>query len=203
MLKDLLKENKDLRRLFGKKEIEIMIKQIEGSALTQSEKNRLSRDIRPKLEVISKIAEFGDDFELKKNQDSKKMIEKAVETILHDEMRGNIKAILLFGSFASGSYTQRSDIDICVIFREEISLREAVEFRIRISGELPEKIDVQVLNALPWKVRKEIAKNHVVLYNAKDYDNVSFVLQQIKSNEYEIRMRKIFGNKHEQDTRQN
>lgn len=197
MFKQFLKENEDVRRLFGKKEIEIMLKQIAGITLTQSEKNRLSRDIRPKLEVVSKLAEFKDDFALAKNQENKKLIGKAVDAILLDEMSDRIKAILLFGSFADKTFTPRSDIDICVVFREEISLKEATEFRMRVSGELTEKIDVQVFNTLPWKVRKEIAKSHVILYNAKDYDNLNFILQEIKSNEYEARMKKIFGDKHE------
>ena len=42
-------------KIFGKKEIEINRKQLNGERLTQSEKNRLSRDIRQKLNFIEKL----------------------------------------------------------------------------------------------------------------------------------------------------
>lgn len=192
-LNNLLRHNKDARKIFGKKELEIIMKQLEGIKLTQSEKNRLSRDIRPKLEFIKEIAEFKDEFNLEKNQDNKKIIQKAVDIILKDESSRNIKVILLFGSFSDNSFTKNSDIDICVVFRESISLKKATEFRIRISGELPKKVDIQVFNVLPQKIKKEIARNHKVLYYEKDYDNIDFSIRYLKDEDYSIRMNKIFG----------
>ena len=60
MLIEFLKTNRNARRIFGKRELEIMIQQLDGLQLKQSEKNRLSRDIKPKLEFIKEIAEFRD-----------------------------------------------------------------------------------------------------------------------------------------------
>ncbi len=148
-----------------------MLKQLEGLQLKQSEKNRLSRYIRPKFEFIKDAAKFEDEFKLRKSQDNRKMIERALGVILNDEFSDKIKAVLLFGSFADNSFTKRSDIDICVIFKEDMSVREATRFRIRVSGQLPEKIDVQIFNTLPQKVKREIARNHKVLYKDKGYDN--------------------------------
>lgn len=93
-----------------------------------------------------------------------KIIKDAVEVILQDKLGNEVKAILLFGSFADGTFTPRSDIDICVVFRRDISLKEATQFRIRVSGQLPEKVDIQVFDVLPRKVRREIVRNHKVLY---------------------------------------
>lgn len=191
-LKEFLKSNKNARKIFGNKELEIVFKQLDGITLTQSEKNRLSRDIRPKLEFIKQISNFKGEFKLKKKQEIKKKIEKAVNVILNDELKNNIKAILLFGSFADNSFTKRSDIDICVVFRK-INLKDATEFRIRVSGELPEKVDVQVFNILPQKVKKDIARNHKVLYKDKDYDNINFSIKYLKDDDFFIRMNKIFG----------
>ena len=193
MLKDYLKLSQKARRIFGKRELEIMTKQLDGMLLTQSERNRLSRDIKPKLEAIEGMAEFKNEFKLKKNQDNKRLIEKAVKIILNDKFANNIKAVLLFGSFADNSFTKSSDVDICVVFRTELSIKEATEFRIRISGQLPEKIDIQVFNILPQKVKREIAVNHNVLYKNNDYDNVGFSIRYLKDNDYFIRMHKIFG----------
>lgn len=62
----LLKENENARKIFGKRELKIIEKQLFGINLTQSEKNRLSRDIRRKLEFIREAVKFSDEFELKK-----------------------------------------------------------------------------------------------------------------------------------------
>ena len=191
-LKEFLRSNKNARKVFGKKEIEIVLKQLDGVTLTQSEKNRLSRDIRPKLMLIKEISKFGDEFELKKDADSLRLADKAAQLILHDELRDRIKAILLFGSHVRGVVTKRSDIDICAIFTD-ISLREATKFRIRIMAELPEKVDVQVFNILPQKIKREIARSHKVLYKNKDFDNINFSVKYMKDEDYFIRMDKIFG----------
>jgi len=190
-LKEFLMENKNARMVFGKKEIDIIIKQLNGMPLTQSERNRISRDIKPKFELIKNISGFQDEFKLEKNQDNKKIIKKTVEVILKDELSDNIKAILLFGSFADNTFTNQSDIDICVVFRKDLSLKEATKFMIRLSGQFSEKIDIQVFNILPQKIKREIARNHKVLYSAKNYDNLNFSIRYLKDEDYFIRANKI------------
>lgn len=192
-LKNFLKSNRDVRKIFGKKEIEIILKQLDGLKLTQSEKNRLSRDIKPKLEFIKRINSFKDEFQLRKNQNNKRLIEEAVNVILNDKLKEGIKAILLFGSFADNSYIFRSDIDICVIFKKDLSLDEATRFRIRIAGEVSEKVDIQVFNILPQKIKRDIARNHKVIYKDKTYDNIDFTVRYLKDEDYFIRMEKIMG----------
>ncbi len=187
-----LKNNEKARKIFGKKELEIIEKQVKGDKLTQSEKNRLSRDIRPKLELIGELSGFKDEFQLKKNQQNKELIQRAVKLILADEFKENIRAILLFGSFADNTFTFRSDIDICVIFKS-ITFNEATKFRIRILGELPDKMDIQVFNTLPQKIKRDIARNHKVLYKSNDYDDSCFTILHLKDDDYFIRSRKIFA----------
>ena len=191
-LKEILKLNKDARKVFGKKEIEIILKQIDGITLTQSEKNRLSRDIRPKLRFIKEISKIEDDFELKKDADNLKLIDKAVQLILKDELKNRIKVILLFGSHVKGMVTKRSDIDICVVF-SDITLKEATKFRIRISGEFTEKVDIQVFNVLPQKIKRSIARNHKILYKIEGFDNLAFTIRYLKDEDYFIRMNRIMG----------
>ncbi len=193
MLKEFLEGNADARKVFGKKELQIILKQLDGAGLTQSERNRLSRDIKPKLEFIREAAGFKDEFELKKNQNNKRIIEKAVSVILKDRLKDEIDAILLFGSFADNSFTSMSDIDICVVFRKDLSLSDATRFRIRTAGQLPDKVDIQVFNALPQKIKKEIAANHKILHRSSDYDNINFSIKHLKEEDYFIRMREVFG----------
>ncbi len=161
-----LKRNELSRKVFGERELKIIEKQLQGIALTQSEKNRLSRDIRPKFEFISKCINFEEEFKLKKGAINKKLVEEAVEVILEDKLRKKIKKILLFGSMIENKMTVRSDIDIAVEFKK-INLKEATSFRIRISGKINDKVDVQVFNVLPEKIKKEIKEKHKLLYEGK------------------------------------
>lgn len=192
LLSKFLKHNKNARKIFGKKELEIIFKQLDGLPLKQSERNRLSRDIRPKLEFIREVSKFEDEFELKKDQDAKKVIDGAVNLILQDKLKDKIEAILLFGSHAKGVVTRRSDIDICVVFTG-ISLEEATRFRIRISGEFSEKMDIQVFNILPQKIKRAIAGNHKILYKSRDFDNISFTTRYLKDEDFFLRLNRIMG----------
>jgi len=67
-----LRESENARKVFGKRELKIIEKQLFGVGLTQSEKNRLSRDIRKKFEFISKASRFEEEFKLKKGIEIKK-----------------------------------------------------------------------------------------------------------------------------------
>lgn len=192
LLSEFLRQNKSARRIFGKKELEIILKQLDGLPLTQSERNRLSRDIKPKLDFIKEVSKFENEFELKKDADNLKLINKAVQLILQDKLRDRIKAILLFGSHVKGTVTKRSDIDICVVFTG-IDLEEATKFRIRILGNFSTKVDIQVFNILPQKIKRSIARNHKVLYKREDYDNTNFTIKYLKDDDYFIRMKKVFG----------
>ena len=72
---EFLKLNKDARKVFGERELKIIEKQLYGINLTQSEKNRLSRDIRKKLDFIKEAARFSDEFKLKKAGIIKSIVE--------------------------------------------------------------------------------------------------------------------------------
>lgn len=192
LLSEFLKQNKNARRIFGRKEIEIMLKQLDGLPLTQSERNRLSRDIKPKLELIREVSKFENEFELKKDQDAKKIIDKAVKIILQDKLKDKIEAILLFGSRVSGIVTPRSDIDICVVF-DKIEREDADKFRIRILGNFSTKVDIQVFNLLPQKIKRSIAGSHKILYKKEDFDNNLFSIKYLKDEDFFIRTRRILG----------
>ena len=139
------------------------------------------------------MSEFKEEFKLKSNQENKKIIETAVSAALCDELGENIDSILLFGSFADNSFNPHSDIDICAVFKKGISAKDAALFRIRVSGELPEKVDVQVFNTLPSKIKKSIALNHKVLYKGGVHDTTEFLMKHSQDRGYFTRMEKIFG----------
>lgn len=151
----------EMRKIFGKREIKIIEKQLKGIKLTQSEKNRLSRDIRKKLDAVIKLSANSEEFKLKKGAETEKLIQRVKEIILNDKLKTEIKRIILFGSYVSNEFTYRSDVDIAVEFNE-ISQKEASLFRIRILAECPKIIDIQVYNILSKKIQKEILKGKIL-----------------------------------------
>ncbi|MAG01720.1 hypothetical protein CMI42_00105 [Candidatus Pacearchaeota archaeon] len=162
-LLDSLKADKDSRKIFGSKELKIIEKQLMGIKLTQSEKNRLSRDIRKKLRFIKEINKFNKEFGLKKGKIVRNIIEDTINIIKEDHSFRKIKKILLFGSYATNEAIFRSDIDIAIEF-DKIDLKEATKFRIRISKITSNKVDIQVYNILPKRLKESIIKHHKILY---------------------------------------
>jgi predicted nucleotidyltransferase len=160
-----LKNNKYTRKIFGERELKIIEKQLQGVSLTQSEKNRLSRDIRKKFEFIKGANRFSEEFELKKGSIIKELIEQKRQEILDSKYFPKIKNIKLFGSTVDNQRTFRSDIDISVEF-DEINIKEATEFRIKMSHN--RDIDVQVYNILPDKIKKQVNEKGRILYERKN-----------------------------------
>ncbi len=169
-IEELLK-GKNSRKIFGEAEIRIIKKQINNIALTQSEKNRLSRDIRPKVEFMREAdIELKD---LKKGSKIKKIIEKSKEIILKNSEE-KVEAILLFGSHAKGEANWRSDIDLCVLFKNRKDTKEATRFRKKMAGLLNSKIDVQVFSTLPMKVKRDLMRKHRIVFQSREFDNIKF-----------------------------
>ena len=162
-LLNFLKSNKNTRKIFGKRELRIIEKQIFGVNLTQSEKNRLSRDIRKKFEFIKEIATLSGEFKLKKGSEIKKMIKEAKEVILKDPLFKKIRKIILYGSTVENKLTLKSDIDIAIKFLD-INLKEATVFRKRILGRVNPRIDIQIYNHLPNKIKREIENKGKIVY---------------------------------------
>ena len=161
-----LKTDKNARKVFGQRELKIIEKQLLGINLSQSEKNRLSRDIRKKLEFIESIAPFKDDFKLKKGAMIKDIIEEAKEAILNDSLSPKVQQIILFGSAVRNELSFRSDIDIAVKFTA-ISQKEALIFRKRVLGKVPDRVDIQIFNHLPDKIKIIINKEGRIIFNSK------------------------------------
>ncbi len=161
---NFLKMNNDSRKIFGKKELLIIEKQLFGIKLTQSEKNRLSRDIRRKLKFIRDIGPFKKDFRLDKGIEIKRIIDSTLRFILEDFLAKKIKRIILFGSVINNKLTFRSDIDIAVEFRK-INLKQATLFRKRILGKASNIVDLQVFNFLPMKIKKEVEMGRLLYEN--------------------------------------
>ncbi|MEK6844910.1 MAG: nucleotidyltransferase domain-containing protein, partial [Nanoarchaeota archaeon] len=136
---------------------------VNGINLSQSEKNRLSRDIRKKFQFIKEASNFKDEFDLKKSNLINLMIKEVKEVILENPLRNKIKKIILFGSVVENKLTIKSDIDIAVEF-SEITKKQAFDFRKNILGKVSDKLDIQIFNFLPEKIKNSILKKYKILY---------------------------------------
>jgi len=162
-----IKKDQNIRRIFGKRELVIIAKQLLGVKLTKSETTRLSRDIRKKFLAIESLSNFKNEFNLKKGAEIRDKIEEAKEIISETKFFTKIKRIILFGSAVENKLTLNSDIDIAVDFNN-ISKTEAILFRKEVLGKLNDKIDVQVYNILPRKLKLEINEKGRIIYEQKN-----------------------------------
>lgn len=159
---ELVKNDGEMRRLFGEQELRIIERQLFGVRLSPSERTRLSRDIRPKFKVVSKLANFTGEFSLKKAQEIKFLLKEAKEIILEESLL-KVKKIFVFGSYVENNMRLNSDIDVAVEF-SQISQKVASRFKLRMVGRLNKKIQISVFNVLPKKIKEEVITKGKVIY---------------------------------------
>ena len=164
---DIINRKNDLRKIFGERELVIIKKQLLGVKLSRSEKTRLSRDIKRKLNAVKEISRFSSDFELKKGSEIKKIIEETKDIILENKMFSRIKKIFLFGSIMENNLTLNSDIDVAVELTNA-SKDDFNKFRREIMGKINERVDLKVFNILPKKIKDEILSKGKILYEKKN-----------------------------------
>lgn len=166
-LLELIKNEKEMRSLFGKQELLIIEKQILGVSLKPSEKTRLSRDIRKKFRAIKSLSQFAEEFNLKQGSEIQEIIEDTKKIILDTKYFSKIKRIVVFGSTIEKTRTLLSDVDIAVEFIE-IERKEAPRFRVHVLSLADKNVDIQVYNFLPEKIKKQIDENGKTIYQKQN-----------------------------------
>ena len=107
----------------------------------------------------------------------KKMKEQLLDVL--KEVIPYVKGILIYGSFIKGYADVNSDIDICVIQKDEgkegedLNLKELYKKILRVSAN--KRYDIVIFNVIPWYLRGEILENNEVLY-AENADELDFWL---------------------------
>jgi predicted nucleotidyltransferase len=164
-LLELVRKDREMRRIFGEQELKIIEKQLLGVQLSASEKTRLSRDIKPKFLIVENLSNYTKEFSLKKAQEIKFLIEEAKEIILEQKYR-NLKKIYVFGSYTENKLRFDSDIDVALEF-SSIELKEASKIKFELQGKVNKKIQINIFNTLPDKIKSEILNKGRVIY---EYD---------------------------------
>lgn len=152
-------KNPQMRKLFGKKEIAIIQKQLFGILLTPSEQTILSRDIRKKFLAVKELCSCQEDFSLKKGILPARVVQKVKDRVLNSVYGKKIRKIIWFGSFVSGCVTFNSDIDLSVEF-DNIGLKDSLKFRAFASEE--DILDVLVYNHIPEKLKREVDNGRII-----------------------------------------
>lgn len=98
-------------------------------------------------------------------------LEKLIRNLKKDfrEFAAECIGILLYGSYAKGENTKRSDVDVCIV-------RPSKQTVNRILNRLGGKYDIRVFEELPLYVRIDIVRSHVRIY-AKDEIDFYFYKQ--------------------------
>ena len=130
------------------------------------EEGFLNKEILGKIWRISCNQNHDYNFTYKISWNLTLVLESFILKAVHDILR-NPKAVILFGSYRKGDDNEKSDIDIAVEFGN-INKKDASLFRVHVLGRVNDKIDVQVYDVLPEKIKKEIDKNGRIIYERKN-----------------------------------
>ncbi len=90
-------------------------------------------------------------------------------------LKDEIFAVILYGSYAVGKQTPRSDIDICIVVgshKKEV-LDKVFKKILLICGE-SEKYDIKMFEEMPLKLKIEVLSEGIVLY-AKEEKELDFI----------------------------
>ncbi|MBD3211829.1 MAG: hypothetical protein GF311_04400 [Candidatus Lokiarchaeota archaeon] len=85
----------------------------------------------------------------------------------------DILGILLFGSYAKETQTNRSDIDICVVAPNEdpVRLISLILQNINVNSK---NYDIRIFQELPLYLKIRIIQNGIVIYSPDKYDLYEF-----------------------------
>ena len=99
-----------------------------------------------------------------------------VKNIRKLDIKKKVRFIALFGSYAKGNATKRSDIDLAIYY--DGNEKERFNFRILVSGSLGDKYDIQIFQDLPLYVKQEIFKYGKFIYgeHSKEMYETNFLV---------------------------
>ena len=80
--------------------------------------------------------------------------------------KGAIK-IAIFGSFARGEETKKSDIDILAKFKNGITLFKLVDLEFELEEKLGRKVDLLTYGGLNPRLKRIILKEQKILYEKR------------------------------------
>ncbi len=86
-------------------------------------------------------------------------------------------AVILFGSFARGEETERSDVDVCIVVGKRERIKEVWD-RILESG-LTGRYDVKIFELLPLKLKVEVIRDGKIVF-CRDRDELDYLFWKFR-----------------------
>ena len=74
--------------------------------------------------------------------------------------------VVIYGSYATGEYTTRSDIDVVIITREK-NREKNKRIWLEIIGQVPSRYDLKVFELLPLEIKAEVIKKNLIIFGDK------------------------------------
>ena len=102
----------------------------------------------------------------------RKKLSKIKKDLAFLENFPEIHSVLLFGSYASGEVTQRSDIDVCIV----IPYEKDEKIVNRIYGIVVSKLsnkpeyDISIFEQLPLYIKAEVIENHIIIFSRDELE---------------------------------
>ena len=109
-------------------------------------------------------------------------------------LRGDIKLVGVYGSWASGKATVSSDVDIAVAADHKLTTEERIELSSDLSLALKREVDLVDLRALEGLILREVLTNVEWLKKADSDLLADFVLKQIYDDADFARLREYILN---------
>lgn len=98
------------------------------------------------------------------------MIKRRFDSIFYDEKfkkllkKHRVKRIAIFGSYADGRSTAKSDIDLLIEFEKGTSLLDMVGLKLDLQELLKRDVDIATPRSLSKYIRNRVLKEAVYLY---------------------------------------
>jgi len=94
---------------------------------------------------------------------SKQKIDNIKKRILPTLKKYDVVRASLFGSYARGEETKRSDIDMMVEFSGRKSLLDLVGLKLDLEEKVGKKFDVSTFKAIHYLIRDQVFKEQITI----------------------------------------
>src|ERR1035437_3820227 len=95
--------------------------------------------------------------EKRKTEQIDELKQKLLPILLHHE----VSKAAVFGSFAAGTATQNSDLDLLVEFKGAKTLLDLVSLKLDLEAEIKRDVDVLTYRSLNPLIKKKVLKQEV------------------------------------------
>ncbi|MBI4848264.1 MAG: nucleotidyltransferase domain-containing protein [Nitrospirae bacterium] len=111
-------------------------------------------------------------------------------------LQGGVIAAYIFGSYASKSFSHRSDIDIAVLLDSGVNSRDYGPVKLNITTGLIEllsfdKVDVVILNAASPLLSHEVIKKGMLLFSKEEKKRLEYTVNATMRYLDTIHLRKV------------